>query len=517
MSFTARKVPRKPTLLIIMDGIGHNPSTRHNAVALAATPRLEELYSRFPVTVVEASGKPVGLPDGQMGNSEVGHMTLGSGQVIRQDLVRISDAIGDKTFFDNTELLNALNKSRENNRPIHLLGLVSDGGIHSHLDHLLAVISLAEQRGVTPLLHMITDGRDTAPEYATHFLSVVEEALSRANGAIVTIIGRFYAMDRDKRWGRIKVAWDAIVKGKGRFCENAKDGIETAWKGDQGDEFINPVILPKYSEPDPDDQFLFFNFRNDRTRELTQALAIDGFDGFDRGSNFRPFAMTTMTEYQASYNLPVMFEKEALKVTLAEIISNAGVKQFHSAETEKYPHVTFFFNGGREGGYPGEKRKLIPSPVEVSTYDLVPEMSAYKLRDELEKALRSGQYGFIVCNFANGDMVGHTGVRSAIIRAVEVLDEVVGDVVDVALDKNYSVILTADHGNADQMVDPMTGGAHTQHTSFPVACMVADENIYWRLLSGAGLSSIAPTVLQLMGLEQPAEMTGQSLLLDKLN
>ncbi len=512
MSFTQKKVPRKPTILVIMDGVGHNPSPEHNAVTIANTPKLDDLYSRFPITLVEASGKPVGLPDGQMGNSEVGHITLGSGQVMRQDLVRISDAIEDKSFYKNRALNEVLRKSQENNRPIHLIGLVSDGGIHSHIDHLLALIELANQYNVTPLLHMITDGRDTSPECATNFLSVIEPALRRADGAIITIIGRYYAMDRDNRWDRVKVAWDAIVNGIGRNASSAKVGIESAWVADQGDEFIKPVILPRYQKPEGRDQFLYFNFRNDRARELTQALALQSFEGFDRGVEFKPYAMTTITQYQASFNLPIMFHKEIPKVTLAEMVSKAGIKQFHSAETEKYPHVTFFFNGGCEDIYPGEVHQLVSSP-KVSTYDLKPEMSAYALRDVIVEALCSEQYGFIVCNFANADMVGHTGVRDAIIQAVEVLDDVVGDVVETALGHGYSVVLTSDHGNADLMVDPVTNKRHTQHTNFPVFCMIADS-FYRHLLTGAGLSSIAPTILQLMGLEQSNEMTNQSLLLE---
>lgn len=515
MYATQSSVPRRPVVLIIMDGVGHNPSPKHNAVLLAKTPKLDELYSKYPMTVLEASGKPVGLPDGQMGNSEVGHITLGSGQIIKQDLVRISDSIADGDFSRNPLLCKALDRLSKSKGCLHLIGLVSDGGIHSHLDHLLALIDAAKQAGVRPLLHMITDGRDTAPNCATRFLQPLEQQLADANGCIATVCGRYYAMDRDNRWDRVKIAWDMIVHGKGRDAASAQEAIESAWSLEEGDEFINPVILPGYEKPGDSDEFLFFNFRNDRTRELTEALTQTNFEGFVRGEGFMPFVMTTMTEYLDAFNLPVMFEKEVPKVTLAEIISDAGIKQFHSAETEKYPHVTFFFNGGREKPYPGEDRKLVDSPS-VSTYDLKPEMSAYPLRDALVEAIQSHEYGFIVCNFANGDMVGHTGVRPAVIKAMEVLDDVVGTVVEQATEHGYSVVLTADHGNADLMVDPLTGDAHTQHTNFPVACMVADSH-YWRLLTGAGLPSIAPTVLQLMGLPQPTEMSGQSLLLDKLD
>lgn len=508
-------VPRRPTILIVMDGVGHNPSRKHNGVALAETPRLDELYASHPLTVIEASGSPVGLPDGQMGNSEVGHVTLGCGQIVRQDLVKISDAVTDGSFFKNDRLLSILKACKEKARPLHLVGLVSDGGIHSHLKHLVAIVEMAGAAGVTPLLHMITDGRDTAPNCATKFLDIIEPVLESANGSIATITGRYYAMDRDQRWDRVKTAWDGIAKGMGRQCDNARDAIESSWALGEADEFIKPIILSKYEAPQEGDEFFFFNFRNDRPRELTQALALESFDGFDRGQDFTPFSMSTMTEYDASYGLPTAFEKEVPTITLGEVIADAGIKQFHSAETEKYPHVTFFFNGGREQPFPFEDRKIVDSP-KVATYDLQPEMSARELCDVVTTALRSEEYGFIVCNFANGDMVGHTGVRDAVIEAVGVLDEVVGKVIDEAKECGYSVVLTADHGNADLMVDPFTGAAHTQHTVYPVPCLIVDE-FQWRLSTGAGLSAIAPTVLQLMGLDQPENMTGKSLLLEQLD
>ncbi|HBR97400.1 MAG TPA: 2,3-bisphosphoglycerate-independent phosphoglycerate mutase [Gammaproteobacteria bacterium] len=514
MSTQIDNVPRRPTVLIIMDGLGHNPSRKHNAVALAKTPNLDELYAKFPLTVVEASGLPVGLPDGQMGNSEVGHLTLGCGQVLRQDLVKINDAIDDGSFYTNPALSDILDDCAANKRPLHLLGLVSDGGIHSHLRHLLALIEAAGQRGVKPLLHMITDGRDTVPRCATRFLESVEAALERAGGAIATVVGRYYALDRDNRWERVELAWQAIVNGEGRAAESAHIAIESAWAAGEADEFIKPVVLPGYEAPQAGDQFLFFNFRKDRPRELTSALALSAFDPFARGDAFEPFRMATMTMYDSEYDLPVLFEKEVPKVTLGEVIANAGVKQFHSAETEKYPHVTFFFNGGREAPYPGEDRKLIPSP-KVATYDEQPEMSAYGIAEAVVEAIEREEYGFVICNFANGDMVGHTGVREAVIKSVSVVDEVVGQVIDAARQHGYSVVLTADHGNADLMVDPVTGGPHTQHTVYPVPCTVVDES-HWRLSIGAGLSSIAPTVLELMGLEVPPEMTGHSLLLENL-
>ncbi len=514
MRSAASLAPRRPTILIIMDGIGHNPSRKHNGVALANTPKLDDLYARFPTTVIETSGPAVGLPDGQMGNSEVGHITLGSGQIVRQDLVKINDAIADGSFLKNQSLLKMLQICKDNKRPLHLLGLVSDGGVHSHLNHIVALINMAAKLSVKPVLHMFTDGRDTSPKCANRFLDVIEPELERAGGSVITIIGRYFAMDRDNRWDRVELAWKCIVQGQGRFSSHAKEGVESAWAAGQADEFIKPIILPTYEKPESQDQFLFFNYRNDRPRELTQALALADFEGFDRGAGFKPLPMTTMTEYDSTYHLPIVFHKETPDVTLGELVSNAGIKQFHSAETEKYPHVTFFFNGGREEIYEGEERNMVASP-KVATYDLMPEMSAYELAEVVMTAIRSMQYGFIVCNFANGDMVGHTGVQAAIIKAVEVLDDVVGSVIDEAVDCGYSVVLTADHGNADLMVDPKTGFTHTQHTNFPVPCLVADKS-HWRLEKGAGLSAIAPTILQLMGLEQPPEISGRSLLIEKL-
>ncbi len=506
-------VPRRPTLLIILDGFGVNPSRRDNAIAAANTPNLDALFSRYPHTVIETSGPAVGLPDGQMGNSEVGHMTLGCGSVIRQDLVAIGDAVRDGSLFRNPALVAAARTACENNRPLHLLGLVSDGGVHSHLDHILGLIELARREGARPLLHMITDGRDTSPRCATRYLPELEIALADAGGAIASVCGRFYAMDRDKRWQRVQVAWNALVRGEGRAAPSAAGAIESAWTAGEGDEFIKPVILPEFEALAASDQVVFFNFRNDRPRELSEALAFDDFVHFDRGPDadgkiFEPVALTTMTRYQSTYPFPIAFDKDAPVITLGKLLESAGVKQFHCSETEKYPHVTFFFNGGRENPFEGEHRALIPSPG-VATYDLQPEMSARQVADAVVDALVTGRYGFVVVNFANGDMVGHTGVWEAAVKAVETLDREVGRVVDSAREQGYSIILTADHGNCDMMIDPVTHEPHTQHTTFPVPCLVIDSET-WRLAEGRGLSSIAPMVLQLMGLEQPVTMSGRS-------
>lgn len=489
-----------------------NPSKLDNAVALADTPHLDQLFSSNPVTVLEASGGAVGLPVGQMGNSEVGHSTIGCGTILRQDLVVINESIANGSFFSNAAISNACDAAASQKRPLHLIGLVSDGGVHSHLDHLLALIDACKRRQVKPMLHMITDGRDTAPQCATAYLTDIENALREAGGQIATICGRYFAMDRDNRWERVQVSFDAIVHGNGRHALSANTAIQEAWADKQTDEFIKPIVLDGAELMATGDQVMFFNFRNDRPRELSSALIQAEFDGFDRGE-FNPVSLTTMTTYHASFDCPVAFEKDRPKTTLGEVIEAAGVSQFHSAETEKYPHVTFFFNGGKETPYVGEKRALVASP-KVDTYDLKPEMSAYEIRDAVKAAIESREFGFIVVNLANGDMVGHTGVREAVIRAVEVVDEIVGELVSVATANEYSVILTADHGNADMLVDPISGAPHTQHTIFPVACMVKDQ-VAWHLANGEGLSAIAPTVLQLMGLPQPAEMGGSSLLLSE--
>ncbi|ROR32753.1 2,3-bisphosphoglycerate-independent phosphoglycerate mutase [Inmirania thermothiophila] len=504
-----RSIPHRRAILVILDGFGVNPSRVNNGIAEARTPRLDAYFARNPHTLLEASGRAVGLPDGQMGNSEVGHLTLGCGTVVRQYLVRIDDAIDDGSFFANPVLAAAMEAGRARGR-VHLLGMVSDGGVHSHIRHLLALIELAHRHRVAPVVHMITDGRDTPPRSAAGYLPALEAALAHAGGVIATVSGRYYAMDRDRRWERTRRAFDALVHGEGRRAPDARTAIEQAYAADEGDEFIAPTVIEGTPRIEADDAVIFFNFRNDRTRQLTAALAREDFDAFDRGG-FEPVTVTCMTVYDPAFHLPVAFEPEKPQTTLGEVISNAGLRQFRCAETEKYAHVTFFFNGGREEPYPGEDRVMVPSP-KVATYDLKPEMSAPEVADEVVKALRSGDYAFILVNFANGDMVGHTAVREAIIKAVETLDREVGRVLDAAREAGYAAVLTADHGNCEEMVDPVTGTAQTQHTVYPVPCLVVDERP-WRLTTGAGLSAVAPTVLQLMGLRQPEAMKGRSLLL----
>lgn len=504
-------VPRCPTLLIILDGFGLNPSRAHNAIALARTPRLDEYFANYPHTVLQASGAAVGLPNGQMGNSEVGHLTIGSGCILRQSLVRIDDAIADRSFFANPALIVAADNARRAGRPVHIIGLVSDGGVHSHLNHLLALIELCQQRGALPQVHVVTDGRDTPPRSILNFLPSLEEALAQAGGHIGSISGRYYTMDRDQRWERIHLAWQALVQGSGERAVNAQAAIAAAYDRGENDEFIRPTVLPLLQPISANDEVIFFNFRSDRARQFTYALIGEEFTAFERGANFRPIRVTCMTEYDATFNLPLAFATEAASNFLSAEVSRAGWRQLHCAETEKYAHVTFFFNGGREEPFPGEERVMIASP-RVASYDLQPEMSAAQVVDTVITALESGNYPFIVANFANGDMVGHTAVREAVIKAVEVLDQEVGRVLDVAKSQGYSVVLTADHGNCEEMVDPVTQQPHTQHTLYPVPCLVIDK-IPWRLATGAGLSSVAPTILQLLGLPPAVGMEKRSLLL----
>ncbi len=501
---------RRPTLLVILDGFGINPSSINNGIAAAKTPHLDEYFARYPFTELEASGKAVGLPNGQMGNSEVGHLTLGSGAIMRQDLVRIDDSIEDKSFYSNQVLLNAINQAKASNRPIHLIGLVSEGGVHSHMRHLYALFKMCKQYDVKPLLHVITDGRDTPPQSAIDYIESVESALADANGSIATVSGRYYAMDRDKRWDRTELAWQAIVNNKGPRAHSFAEAVQQAYDQGDTDEFIKPTVLDSATPIQANDAVIFFNFRKDRTRQLTAALSKSDFEEFDR-ADFQPVTVTCMTNYDSYFQLPFAFSEEQPETTLAETIYNAGLTQFHCAETEKYAHVTYFFNGGRGDPFPNEDRLIVSSP-KVATYDLQPEMSAHDVADSVIESMENERYDFIVVNFANGDMVGHTAIRDAVIKAVEALDQEVGRVLDCAVKEGYSVLLTADHGNCEVLVDPDTGKPHTQHTQNPVPCMIIDKET-WELSPGGGLKDVAPTILQLMGLSQPKAMTGHSLLI----
>jgi 2,3-bisphosphoglycerate-independent phosphoglycerate mutase len=507
---TISGVPRRPVILIILAGFGINPGKQNNAVYEAPTPRLDDYFSHYPHTLLRASGDAVGLPDGQMGNSEVGHMTLGAGDIIRQDIVRINEAIASGEFFHNTTLLYALNKAKQTNRPLHLLGLVSDGGVHSHIDHLHVLIESCRRHTVRPLLHMITDGRDTPPQSALSMLPELEPRIYEAGGAIASIMGRYYAMDRDNRWERTELAWRALVLGKGQPSLSAETAIRAAYAAGDTDEFIQPILLPAFQPIQQDDQLISFNFRKDRPRQIVGALSKRDFSGFDRGE--APLAdVTCMLPYSRQDNLPYLFEPERPVATLGQVISCSGLAQFHCAETEKYAHVTYFFNGGRSEPYSGESQLLIPSS-RVATYDLKPQMSAPEIADAVIKAISFGRYAFMVVNFANGDMVGHTAKRHAILSAVKTLDREVGRVLDAAKTAGYSVVLTADHGNCEEMIDPLTGEPHTQHTTYPVPCLILDQ-VNWKLSCGGGLSNVAPTILQLMGIKPPVGMRSSSLLL----
>ena len=498
-------------MLVILDGFGVNSDGEHNAITQADTPRLDEYFAKYPYTTLEASGAAVGLPDGQMGNSEVGHITMGCGNIINQDLIHINEAIHDGSFFKNPVLLAALQSAKQKSRPIHLLGLVSDGGVHSHIDHLKALLAMCKLNGVIPAVHMITDGRDTSPSMALSFLDELKELLKESKGTINTVIGRYYAMDRDKRWERTAHAWNALTQTDGPQRANPRAVIKSSYKRELYDEFIEPMIITGTERIQSDDEVIFFNFRNDRPRQLGAALVNEEFVHFDRG-NFKPVSMCTMTVFHTEFNCPVAFESEQPTITLAEVVSNVGLKQLHCAETEKYPHVTFFINGGKESPHPGEDRIVVPSP-KVATYDLKPEMSAKEVADQVIEAIEEDIYSLIIVNFANGDMVGHTAVPDAIIKALEVMDKEVGRVLDAAVDNRVNVLLTSDHGNCDEMFDALTHDPHTQHTTNPVPCMVIKGRRKLNLAKGMGLSSVTPTILDLMNIPIPRNMAAKSLIL----
>ncbi|HFD38885.1 MAG TPA: 2,3-bisphosphoglycerate-independent phosphoglycerate mutase [Anaerolineae bacterium] len=494
---------------MIFDGFGLNPSRAYNGWALARTPHLDHYFASHPHTSLQASGRAVGLPDGQFGNSEVGHLTLGAGRVLEQELVRIARALRDKRLADKPvwqEMLRGV-------RRLHLVGLVSDGGVHSHIEHLLGLMKLVAEAGVEPVLHMITDGRDTAPKVALRFVEQIERAIQELGaGVIATVSGRYCAMDRAKHWDRTERAWKALLLGEGFTAASAREAVEAAYARGEGDEFIQSTIIgdPAEHRIQADEPVLMFNFRSDRMRQLARALGLEDFSDFDRG-DVGPRRVVTLTEYDVRFPFPVLFPPQHPRQVLAEVLSKAGLKQFHCAETEKYAHVTYFFNGGREQAFPGEEREIISSP-KVATYDEKPEMSAPQVADRVIRAIDSGRYDFIVVNFANGDMVGHTAVQPAILRAVETLDLHGHRVIQAALRRGFRVLFTADHGNCDEMVDPATGEPHTQHTEYPVPVLLMGGPGA-KLGIGRGLADVAPTVLDLLGLDKPDVMTGQSLVL----
>ncbi|GAM10492.1 2,3-bisphosphoglycerate-independent phosphoglycerate mutase [Geobacter sp. OR-1] len=512
-------MPVKPLLLMILDGWGINPQTENNAVALANTPNLNNLLKDYPHTRVQTSGMAVGLPDGQMGNSEVGHLNIGAGRVVYQDLTRISKSIADGDFFTNPVLLNCIARTKAAGGRLHLAGLLSDGGVHSHNTHLYGLLELAKREGVKDVfIHCLLDGRDTPPKSGIDYLEQLETEIKRIGvGRIATVIGRYYAMDRDNRWDRVEMAYNAIVCGEGETAASSAAAISASYAAGKNDEFVLPTVITSGGAPvgrlQGNDGFIYFNFRSDRAREITRALALDDCPGFERKQRPRLSSYICMTEYDATFGLPIAFGPEELKNIFGDVVSRSGLRQLRIAETEKYAHVTFFFNGGVEEPFPNEERCLIPSPKEVATYDQKPEMSAYLVTDELEKRIESGLYDVIVLNFANCDMVGHTGIIPAAIKAVEAVDSCVGRLVSKVRAQGGALLITADHGNADQMWDPESNGPHTAHTCNPVWLVLVDDSRKGSSLKEGGrLADIAPTMLAMLGLAQPQEMTGHSLI-----
>jgi len=504
----------EPVILIILDGFGINPKREGNAVANASTPNLDALLRDYPNSRLSMSGEDVGLPAGQMGNSEVGHMILGAGRIVYQDLTLIHKDIDDGNFCKNRNLLDALRKTKAKSGRLHLLGLLGDGGVHSHQRHMEAIIEMARQEKIDNVyLHLFLDGRDTPPTSAEQFVLDVNDKLKAySNVKIATVTGRYYAMDRDKRWDRVEKAYLCLTEGIGNKADSAIEAIRSSYSGKVTDEFVLPMVISGESLIRDGDGVIFFNFRADRARELTRALTEENFTEFPRQRRIDLATYTTMTRYDETFNVPVAYPPREIHRILGEIASQAGIRQLRIAETEKYAHVTYFFNGGEESKFPGEERILIPSPKDVATYDLKPEMSARPVTEALIKHLREQDVGLVIANFANADMVGHTGNFEASVRAVEVIDECLGKVIDAALGKKGKLVVTSDHGNIEQLIDYDTGMPHTAHTTNLVpVILVDDERKNCRLNQGSGID-IAPTVLQLLGLPQPQEMTGHSLI-----
>jgi 2,3-bisphosphoglycerate-independent phosphoglycerate mutase len=503
-------MPLVPSLaLVILDGWGLAPPGPGNAVSLADTPVFDDLWARYPHTELSAQGPDVGLPVGQMGNSEVGHLNLGAGAIVKQDLARIDVAIADGSFYENEALVAACARARESPRGrLHLLGLVSDGGVHSGWEHLEAIVELASQEGVPDVVfHAFTDGRDTAPTGGSEYLAELETWL-RAAGRIGTVSGRYYAMDRDTRWERVKLAYDAIVHAQGQKAAGSAEAIKSSYEDGKTDEFVLPTVIGDYDGAAAGDVAIFVNFRPDRAREMTRALAEPGFDEFNRTGG-PTLDMTTMTSYRKEWTYPVAFPEQRPKTTLAATIAESGGRQLHVAETEKYAHVTYFFNGGREGEQEGEEQALVESPRDVPTYDHKPEMSAEAAADAFVTKWGEGAYRFGVINFANPDMVGHTGVIPAAVKALETVDAQLGRVVEAVTAKGGVCIITADHGNCDNMLEP-DGSPNTAHSLNPVPLIVTQEGLDLR--SGGILADVAPTALALLGIAQPEPMTGRSLI-----
>ncbi len=507
---------KKVTMLMILDGFGVNEKKEGNPVKLANISHLNEILTKNPNTIIHTSGLAVGLPEGQMGNSEVGHTNIGAGRIVYQDLAKITKSIEDGDFFSIPEFVKAIENCKANNSKLHIMGLLSDGGVHSHNRHLYGLLELAKRKDFENVyVHCFMDGRDTPPASGEGYISELEEKMKEKGvGQIATLSGRFYAMDRDKRWERVSLAYNALVNGEGEKHSSAISAIEESYQKEVFDEFVKPtVITNKNGEPlakiEDGDSVIFFNFRPDRAREITRSIVDKEFDGFETKKMNTYFVC--MTSYDETMpNVEVAFRKKEIKNTFGEYISSKGLKQLRIAETEKYAHVTFFFNGGEEKQYEGEDRILVPSP-KVETYDLKPEMSAYEVCDKVVEAIKSEKYDSIILNFANPDMVGHTGSIEAVIKALEVIDECVNKVVNAIKEVNGVVLITADHGNCEQMIDYKTGEPHTAHTTNPVPLTIVGLPANKKLKEGR-LADLAPTMLDIMGIEKPSEMTGESLL-----
>ncbi len=508
---------KKPVALIILDGFGIRNSELGNAVKAAKLPNYNSYVNNYPSTEIAASGLDVGLPEGQMGNSEVGHLNIGAGRIVYQELTRITREIKLGDFYKNPKFLDVISYVKNNGKKLHLMGLVSDGGVHSHIEHLFALIELAKKEGLDQIyIHCFLDGRDTPPKSAIEFVSALENKIKEIGiGRIATVSGRYYAMDRDKRWDRVKLAYDAMVLGKGRIAKDALNAVESAYSLGENDEFVLPTVIPNsqgtYDKIEPNDGVIFFNFRPDRARQITRALIDSDFDGFEREYGHLPLDYITMTLYDKTIEgVKIAYEPHTLANTLGEYISKQGLSQLRIAETEKYAHVTFFFNGGVELPNPNEDRVLIQSP-KVATYDLKPEMSAYELTDALVEKIDEDQYDLIIANYANPDMVGHTGNLDAVIKALETVDTCLGRVINKIISKGGSAIITSDHGNSEDMINEENGTPITAHTTNPVPLIVVGAGDI-KLREGGRLSDIAPTLLGLLEQEKPTEMTGNTLI-----
>lgn len=511
---------KKPTVLMILDGYGLNEHKKGNAIAEGNTPVMDSLMEQYPFVKGNASGLAVGLPDGQMGNSEVGHLNMGAGRIVYQELTKITKSIQDGDFFENKALVNACENAKEKGTALHFMGLVSDGGVHSHNEHIYGLLELAKRQGLEKVyVHCFLDGRDTPPASGKDYVAELEATMQKIGiGEVASVCGRYYAMDRDNRWDRVERAYNTLVKGEGVQAESAAAGIQASYDAQKTDEFVEPIVIVKdgmsTATIKDGDSVVFFNFRPDRARELTRTFCDDVFEGFDRGERIHT-TFVCFTEYDVTIqNKSVAFVKEEITNTLGEFLAANNLRQARIAETEKYAHVTFFFNGGVEEPNRGEDRILVKSP-KVATYDLKPEMSAYEVCDKLVEAIKSEKYDVIIINFANPDMVGHTGVEEAAIKAVEAVDSCVGRAVEAIKEVDGQMFICADHGNAEQLIDEDTNEPFTAHTTNPVPFILVNADPAYQLREGGCLADIAPTLLALMGLEQPKEMTGTSLLVRK--